>query len=486
MSFLLPLIVEVDHRSLRQVLFLPMPVEATIRSSASIVIALICGSLLLGACASERSPATPTAARYKIEVLEHGIDSQIIPDRFPADFDEDGQVDHLTVTDTSLHVLLSGGGEFRYRVGEPPDDSATLLVDVVLFSFNRDRRYPSIFLATERKTPERWVEPIRQQVVYNDSRRLILKTLSDYPLVGQSLDCAWLDFNDLPVCFYASYAGYEGMGMSRVLEIDPRGFWRKAMNSEYWAFRRSVSHYDSPATKERVSRPNRPSASRVVADWGNVELRVADSLLADGWAQAAETHMDSVRTLATGLFDRDRLYCADLAREYRLPWPVEISDAYDQQRRPEGRFMDGFMMLSARFTDFNGDGLLDLVAVGQHSGVFSAVAHKDGYFVAARYHGLPDEYVRVSAPPVPEDVPHPVPPCVYYGMERGQATKPDYVECYDRAEEQWYQLPLPEGSYWMVLEPVVFWDMNDDGMIDLAAKKEDGSWTAFTFVEESR
>lgn len=74
MSLLLRLNVEVHHRSLRQVLFLPMQVEATMHSSASIVIALICGSLLLGACASERGPTAPTAARYKIEVLEHGID----------------------------------------------------------------------------------------------------------------------------------------------------------------------------------------------------------------------------------------------------------------------------------------------------------------------------------------------------------------------------------------------------------------------------
>jgi hypothetical protein len=457
-----------------------MQVEAIMHSSASIVIALICGSLLLGACANERGPAESTAKRYKVEVLEHGIDPQIIPKRFAADFDEDGQMDELTVTDTSLHVLLSGGGEFRYRVGEPPGDSATLLVDVVLFSFNREQRYPSIFLATERKTPERWVEPILQQVVYNDNGRLILKTLSDYPLVGQSLDCAWLDFNDLPVCFYASYAGAANMGLSRLIEIDTEGMWHVATGTDYLAFRKQVSHYDMPVD------PDHPSAREWAVANRDADLQTVDSIVATGWAQAAETFLDSIRAIHMGLADRHSIYCNDLTREFRLPWPVELSRAYDVQQRPSGRFMDGFMMLSAEFTDFNGDRLLDLVAVGQHSGVFSAAAHEDGYFVAAGYHGLPDEYARVSAPPVLEDVQYTVPPCVYYGMERDEATKPDYVECYDRVKEQWYEVPLPEGPYWMQLEPVVFWDMNEDGIIDFAARKEDGSWTAFTFVEESR
>ncbi|UCC74549.1 MAG: hypothetical protein JSV86_08360, partial [Gemmatimonadota bacterium] len=314
-------------------------------SSASIGVVLVCGSLLLlGACASERGPAESTAGRYKVEVLEHGIDPQVIPNRNAADFDEDGQIDKLSVTDSSLNVRLSGGGEFDYVVGASPDDSATLLVDVVLFSFNRDRRYPSIFLATERKTPERWVEPIPQQVVYNDSGRLVLKTLSDYPLVGQSLDCAWLDFNDLPVCFYASYAGAANMGLSRLIEIDTEGIWHVATATDYLAFRKQVSHYDAP----RFSRPDRPSAREWAVANRGADLQTVDSILATGWAQAAETFLDSIRAIGMGLADRHSIYCNDLTREFRLPWPVELSRAYDVQQRPSGRFMDGFMMLSAR------------------------------------------------------------------------------------------------------------------------------------------
>lgn len=49
----------------------------------------------------------------------------------------------------------------------------------------------------------------------------------------------------------------------------------------------------------------------------------------------------------------------------------------------------------------------------------------------------PIPHARVSAPPVREDAPYTVPPCVYYGMERDEATKQDYVECYDRVREQW-------------------------------------------------
>ena len=471
------------HCSFRRVVLISVQLGAVMHSSASIVALSTFGSLfLLAACSSKPGPAESTAGRFKVEVLEQGIDPQIIPERFAADFDEDGQVDQLTVTDTSLHVLLSGGGEFDYSVDQhpvDPDESFTRLNDVVLFSFNRDGRYPSILLATEHKIPGEWptVDRTRQLVVFNDSGRLILKSLNDYPLVGQSLDCAWLPSNSLPVCFYASYAGTADMGLSRLIEIDPEGYWHVATASDLLAFRKEVSHYDAPLD------PDHPSAREAMARWED-NLNSVDSIIASGWAQAAETYLDSLRAILWGLRDRHSIYCNDLTREFRLPWPMEGSLAYDVQQRPKGRFMDGFMMLSARFTDFTGDGLLDLVVVGQHSGVFSAVGHEDGYFTAAEYHGLPDEYVRVSAPPVLEDVELTVPPCVYHSMQRDQATKPDHVECYDRAGEQWYKAELPEGTYWMAWEPVLFWDMNEDGMIDFAARREDSTWTAFTFVQE--
>ena len=38
-----------------------------------------------------------------------------------------------------------------------------------------------------------------------------------------------------------------------------------------------------------------------------------------------------------------------------MPWPVQLSQAYDQQDPSLGRWMDGFMMLGALFTDFTGD-----------------------------------------------------------------------------------------------------------------------------------
>ncbi len=60
----------------------------------------------------------------------------------------------------------------------------------------------------------------------------------------------------------------------------------------------------------------------------------------------------------------------------------------------------------------------------------------------------------------------------------------DYLECYDRQMEEWYEVSLPEGPYWTEYEPIMFWDMNDDGMIDFAARRDDGTWTAFTFVKE--
>jgi len=85
-----------------------------------------------------------------------------------------------------------------------------------------------------------------------------------------------------------------------------------------------------------------------------------------------------------------------------------------------------------------------------------------------------------------EDTELTIPPCVYFGMEKTeeQASRSDYVDCYDQGSDKWYEVTLPEGPYWTEYEPVMFWDMNGDGMVDFAARKEDGSWTALTFLLE--
>jgi hypothetical protein len=199
------------------------------RSSASMVLALVYGLLLLGACASERGPAESSGVRYRVEVLEHGIDPRIIPAMFVADFDEDGQVDQLTVTDTSLHVLLSGGGVFNYAAGEATPYSGTRISDIRIFSFNRDGSYPSIVLATRRRESRWWGQPAIQHVIVNDHGVLGLRRLWWHAVPAASVDCGWLESNDLPVCFYAAY-GLEAVswGLSGLIAIDVGG-WRHSL-----------------------------------------------------------------------------------------------------------------------------------------------------------------------------------------------------------------------------------------------------------------
>lgn len=443
--------------------------------------------LTLVSCAPDDRAVDAKNIRYRVEVLAVNVDPSIIPDRLNADFDEDGEIDQVIWFPTSLEVRLSGGDIFHYAVGDMAEDyppsqqelnSATRLNDVKVFSLNRDGSYPSILMAVERKTPERWVEPILQRIVFNDDGHLVLKRLNNFPLVGQSLDCAWLASSKLPVCFYASYAGAAGMGLSRLIEIDPKGFWSIAHNSDYLAFRNRMSRYDGWFQEDH------PSAKEVILSMRDTDPETIDSLLAEGWTNAAKTFRDEVRSLAFGLRDQHFICCNDITREYGLPWPVQLSPVYDQQEPSLGRWMDGFMMLGALFTDFTGDGLLDLVVVGQHSAVFSAVQDKTGAFINAKYHGLPDEYASVSGPRLLAEENLTVPPCVYYGMETKQASREEYMECYDRMTNEWYEVSLPGGPYAMVLEHVMFWDSNQDGMIDFAVRKEDGSWNLLTFVQE--
>jgi hypothetical protein len=128
--------------------------------------------------------------------------------------------------------------------------------------------------------------------------------------------------------------------------------------------------------------------------------------------------------------------------------------------------------------------LLDLVSVGQHSGVFSAVQHADGYFTDAGYHSLPDDYHDVRGPAVTKEPGLTVPPCVLFSMEEDSAAKSDYVECYDQGTKQWYEVELPGGPYWTDYLPVVFRDFDVDGIVDLAFEKKDGTWVAFGFVPD--
>jgi hypothetical protein len=143
-------------------------------------------------------------------------------------------------------------------------------------------------------------------------------------------------------------------------------------------------------------------------------------------------------------------------------------------------------MMGAAFADFSGDGLLDLVVVGQHSRPFSAIQHPDGYFTDGQYRATPDEYVRVWAPKAGENTAAALPPCVYFAMEKAEeeAWRSDYVECYDRRSGEWYEIDLTQGPYWTEYAPVVFWDANDDGLIEFAARRADGSWSLLTFAKE--
>jgi hypothetical protein len=393
------------------------------------------------------------------------------------DFDGDGVLDRIVENDTSIHVVLSNGDEFRYSLGEMAEDSATSVEVGSLLSFNRNGSYPSLMLATQRYPPGVRPALVHQQIIYNDRGRLLLKTLFDFPVNARDVDCAWLKSNDLPVCFYASYG--PDLGRSRLVEIDPQGIWQIARDTAYLNFRYQVS-----ALYDGWVRPGHPSAREHVAARRNVSIETVDSLLEIGWSDAARFFVDSVRALSFGLADRTQLYSADITSEYRLPWPLEMSRSYDRNRHPKGRWMDGYMMVESVFFDFSGDGLLDLVAVGQHSGVFSGVQHADGYLVDAGYHGSADDYHKVRAPSVSSNAGITVPPCVLYSMEEDSASRSDYLDCYDRNTREWYEVALPEGPYWTDYLPVEFKDIDGDGILDLAAMRKDSTWVAFAFVSD--
>jgi hypothetical protein len=495
-------------------------------------------ALSLVSCTPEDKAVDANYNRYRVEVLAYNIDLEIIPDRFVADFDEDGKVDRIILNDSSLQIDLTGGGEFSYSVRERGQESFRIW-DAKVFSLRQDGKFPSIVMAT-CPHPSHEKGPVVQHIVYNDSGRLVLKRLGVYPItkLGTSpwaypmralgLDCAWLESNDLPVCFYASMEdGY--LGVSRLIEFDVNGYQRLATDSSLrsfyfekmqrqleWARRfiddtvsvaevsRSTQNLvwgllgvDS-ATLDRILRNYLPHQEGSVSDtllaaldwlsqsspreraraYLHIDGEAFDSILAESNVQEPNSAADFLLAVAFARLDHEALFSHDVTQEYCLPWPAQYGHT--------GPGVDGTFMIDAIFLDFSGDGLLDLVVVGEHSRPFSAIQHPDGYFTNAGYHGVPDEYVRVWAPKASKETEVTVPPCVYFGMEKTeeQAWRSDYIECYDQALNKWYEVTLPEGPYWTEYEPVMFWDMNNDGMIDFAARREDGSWNLLTFVQE--
>lgn len=431
--------------------------------------------LILG-CTPAAQTVQDGKARYRVELLERNLDPALLREPDEVDLDGDGTADWIEQNDTSIQVALSGGGGFHYSLSEMAEDSATKVEVGAVLSLNRDGSYPSLILATHRYPAGACPALVHQQVIFNDHGNLSLKTLLDFPVNARDVDCAWLRSNDLPVCFYASYG--PDLGRSKLVEIDPSGIRQMATDTAYLGFRFRVS-----ALYDGWARPGQENARDYTAESRGVDLKTVDSLIDSGWVDGARFFVDSVRALYFGLVNETQLYSADITRAYRLPWPVELSRAHDRNRHPEGRWMDGYFMVESVFFDFSGDGLLDLVSVGQHSGVFSAIQHPDGYFVDAGYHGLADDYHKVRAPSSPGRGVA-IPPCVLYSMEEDSAARSDYLDCFDQDANEWYEVALPEGPYYTDYLPVAFEDIDRDGVLDLAVMRKDSTWAAFTFVPQ--
>lgn len=431
-------------------------------------------TLLILGCTPAAQTVQGGEPRYRVQFLDRNLNPDLLRGPDEVDLDGDGTADLIEQNDTSIQVGLSGGGVFHYSLSEMAEDSATKVEVGAVLSLDRSGSYPSLILATLRDPAGAIPALIHQQVIFNDHGNLSLKTLSDFPVNARDVDCAWLGSNDLPVCFYASYG--PDLGRSKLVEIDPSGIRQMARDTAYLNFRYRVSAlYDGWAS------PGQANAREYTAERRGVSLQTVDSLIEAGWVDGARFFVDSVRALHFGLIDDSQMYSADITREYRLPWPVEPSRAYDRNRHPEGRWMDGYFMVESVFFDFSGDGLLDLVSVGQHSGVFSAVQHPDGYFVDAGYHGLADDYHKVRAPSSPGGS-GVIPPCVLYSMEEDSAARSDYLECYDQDAGEWYEVILPGGPYYTDYLPVAFEDIDRDGVLDLAIMRKDSTWAAFAFV----
>ena len=86
-----------------------------------------------------------------------------------------------------------------------------------------------------------------------------------------------------------------------------------------------------------------------------------DSILAARQVPESASAVD-VQLALLGAWQEEHhwVYSKDITREYRLPWPVPWPQYWVGTE-------DGLLMYGVQFSDFSGDGLLDLVATGLHN-----------------------------------------------------------------------------------------------------------------------
>jgi len=137
----------------------------------------------------------------------------------------------------------------------------------------------------------------------------------------------------------------------------------------------------------------------------------------------------------------------DVTQSYGLPFPG-AAGAYIHLHT------NGALMMRSVFTDLNGDGLPDLVAVGQHSQIFAGLMQKNGSshrFVPADpsgyfFVGQQDEYINVWKIATDQVTRH---TCLYFTLENrvespSAIRERDFISCYDTAARQWHDQALPE------------------------------------------
>jgi hypothetical protein len=101
----------------------------------------LAAALLYLSCTPGEPTGGASSGRYRVELVAESVDPSVIPDALRADFDEDGELDRVIVTDSSVAIELAGGGGFWFSVREPGQESPRNW-DAKVFSPRRDGEFP--------------------------------------------------------------------------------------------------------------------------------------------------------------------------------------------------------------------------------------------------------------------------------------------------------------------------------------------------------
>jgi hypothetical protein len=141
-----------------------------------------------------------------------------------------------------------------------------------------------------------------------------------------------------------------------------------------------------------------------------------------------------------------------------------------------GKRVNGFHMIGSAMMDYNQDGIVDIVSVGQHSQIFLALSKASDPQYQVSWEFTFDDYLAARATRVPEF------PCVYIAIELKESKSQDHLLCFNHSQGRFSALALPKRYGNGYLQPGFV--KADGNRLLFKAKTPAGTWDEIELLRQ--